>query len=106
MHARLKEHVLISSIASTNFQKFVFKPVPIQSLETLWGRPQGRFFEDTLCGLADRLRGLGSKHTLEAEFWVDSVRSSEHHKEFLPKFKEKGRVRIVGDRCGGVQEWP
>jgi hypothetical protein len=28
------------------------------------------------------------------------------HEKFLPKFKKKGRVRIVEISSGTVQEWP
>lgn len=56
----------------------------------------------------DRLRLSGYRHTLELEFRVESVNLDEEecHKRFLPKFKEKGLVRVVEITSGRFREWP
>lgn len=61
-----------------------------------------------ICGLVDRLKRSGYKHTLEVEFRANVVHMSNEarHKKFLPKFKEQGRVRIVEISSGKVREWP
>jgi hypothetical protein len=104
---RAEEQALISSITSAEFRKVVF----VSSLSLFWGfqltNPHWVPFDDIICGLADRLRASGSRHTLEVELRLASVGFPEEDlKQFLPKFKEKGRIRIVGVRFGGVQEWP
>ena len=65
-------------------------------------------FDDMICGLVDRLRMSGNKHTLEVEFRAQFVNldEEEDHDKFLPKFKKKGRVRIVEIASGKIREWP
>ena len=47
------------------------------------------------------------KHTLEVELQVGQVAfNEEEHKKFLPKFKEKGRVRIISASSDVIQQWP
>jgi hypothetical protein len=60
-----------------------------------------------ICGLADRLRVSGCKHTLEVEFRAQFADLDEEvdYDGFLPKFKEKGRVRIVETSSGKRREW-
>lgn len=59
-----------------------------------------------ICGLADRLLSAGPTHTLEVELQVGQVAfNEEEHKKFLPKFKEKGRVRIISASSDVTQEW-
>ena len=105
MNPSERELALISSITSTNFRKVTFSPDVRGFLldERCWIP-----FDDTICGLVDRLRASGNKHTLEAEL---QIRIEEFDEEgyqvwFLPKFKEKGRVRIVAVLSGRVREWP
>lgn len=45
---------------------------------------------------------------MEAEFRVGFVTfgKERYHKKFLPRFKKKGRVRIVSVVSGEVREWP
>jgi len=61
-----------------------------------------------ICGLVGRLRMSGYKDTLEVEFRAEFVDLGEkvNHEEFLPKFKERGRVRIVETSSGEFREWP
>ena len=61
-----------------------------------------------ICGLVDRLCLLGYKHTLEVEFRAQLVNLDEEvdHDKFLPKFKEKGRVRVVEISSRRFREWP
>lgn len=101
------EQTLISSITSTNFQRLILVAHPSISnsdLDNAYWRP----FDNTLCGLVDRLQSSGYKHTLEVELRADivNIRGEVTHEKFLPKFKKKGRVRIVEISSGTVQEWP
>ena len=47
-------------------------------------------------------------YTLELEFRVESANfgGEECHERFLPKFKEKGLVRVVEIASGRFREWP
>ena len=65
-------------------------------------------FDDMICGLVDRLRMSGYKHTLEVVFRAQLVDLDEEvdHDKFLPRFKEKGRVKIVEISSGKFREWP
>lgn len=93
---REQERALISSITSKNFQKLIFI-VHRLTRDTELGFPCWIPFDDTMCGLVDRLQKSRCKHTLEVEFRADTVDLGEelHHDKFLPKFKEKGRIKIV-----------
>lgn len=99
MQPEEEERTLISSITSTNLRKLV---LGIRSMR--FGREDFPSFnsyfaslDDTLCGLINRLQMSGYKHTLEVEFRTPIVELDEEvrHEKFLPKFKEKGRVRIM-----------
>ena len=51
-----------------------------------------------LCGLVDRLRAAGYRHTLEAELRLTGIRDDPgkyYFTEFLPEFREKGLVTIT-----------
>ena len=50
-----------------------------------------------MCGLVEKLRVLGYENTLGLEFHSDPGADRE---EFLPKFREKDRVKIL-DASGG-----
>lgn len=97
-HPEEQERNLISSITSMNFRKItlIFSGVDLRweafRDDTCWA-----LFDDTICGLADRLRGSGCKHSLEVDFWtmLQVPEGAEHYWCFLPRFREKGRVRIV-----------
>ena len=69
--------------------------------------PRWTQFDGTICQLVDKLRFLGSRNTLEVEFRVQSdyLGEKEHHKGILPRFKEKGRIRVVSTTSGEVREW-
>ena len=103
-----QERILISSITSANLEKIIFKPFNIQSLQFFLGDPCWIHFDNILYGLVDRLRRSGLKHTLEVEFQLTSAEFGEevYHGDFLPMFKEKGRVRMVNIFSGKVREWP
>ena len=66
-------------------------------------------FEEALCGLFDRLRKLGYKHTLDVELQANIVRLHKdaclEHAEFLSEFREKGRVSILEVETGERWEW-
>ena len=70
--------------------------------------PCWKAFDDTICGLVDRLRVPGYKHTLEVEFLAYYVELDEEmdHVMFPPKFKEKGRIGTVEDLSGSFRGWP
>ena len=51
-----------------------------------------------LCGLVDRLRAVGYRHTLEVELRLMAIVDDSGECEFanfLPNFREKGNVTIV-----------
>lgn len=105
MNPSERELALISSITSTNFRKVIFSPdVSGFLLDERYWLP----FDDTICGLVDRLRASGNKHTLEVELRVriEEFGGEGYQAWFFPKFKEKGRVRIVAVPSGRVREWP
>ncbi|KAF9645699.1 hypothetical protein BDM02DRAFT_3189483 [Thelephora ganbajun] len=101
---RKQDRILILSITSINLQKLVFSRLRPNFLKNPCWIP----VDDTICGLVDRLQASGYKHTLELEFRMDSVESGEEvdGKDFLPKFQEKGLVRIVEVPSGRFWEWP
>ena len=90
-----------------NFRKVIVGRPEIGCWEVFRPDPCWEPFDDMICGLADRLRKAGLKHTLEVELQVGQVAfSEEEHKKFLPKFKEKGRVRIISTSSDVIQQWP
>ena len=92
-----EERILISSITSTDFQKAIFTPLVTFSLEVLLVGPLWSLPGDIICGLADKLRMLGSRNILGVELRAKfaGFGTKEQQNRFLPKFKEKGRVRIA-----------
>ena len=104
-----EDRMFISSITSTNLQKIVFGTHHSgPHWDTLLDDPCWVPFDDVICGLVDRLRMSGFTRTLEIELLVTFVEfgEEEFYKKFLPKFKEKGRVRIILALSRGVREWP
>ena len=97
----------ISSIASINLSKIVFSS---RSWTTTLDIFQSLFhwvdFDNCISALADKLRKLGNKQTLEMEFRFELVPLDQPRdlKGFLPKFREKGRVRIADLSHGQVLE--
>ena len=90
---------IISSITSINLSKIVFA---LPHLTMRLGHPNWMDFDGWISALADKLRKLGNKQTLEVEFRFVPVVSDL--KGFLPKFRERGRVRIVDLSNGQVLE--
>jgi len=63
------------------------------------------WIDKQLCGLMDRLRATGHRHTLEVEFRFTNTEDGLSKVDFtklLPGFKEKGAVTVIdatrGDR--------
>ena len=97
--------VLLSSVTSTELRKVIFQ------YGDDWGtmaRHMGRWtsiIEKQLRELADRLRAIGYRHTLEVELRLMGVGGDQGEydfTEFLRGFREKGDVVITdathGDR--------
>ena len=90
---------LITSITSTNLQRIVFSAQGLAERQS--GSDVARscnVIDNCLCRLVDKLRVLGYEYTLEVEF--QGGRPAEWGagsglRKILPKFEEKGRVRIV-----------
>ena len=57
-------------------------------------------FDDNLCRLVERLQGSGYQNRLDVAFrtWEVPDDGETGFKEFLPKFRERGRVMFL-------QEW-
>jgi len=89
----------ISTITSINIWKITFSSCPPPMvLHIFLSHRCWTSFDDCISALADNLRKLGSKQTLEVEFRSEHLAidpPSVDYKEFLPKFSEKGRVTIV-----------
>lgn len=95
---------LISSIASTNLERIVFASDREDlTWNSLLGHQFWPLFDDIVCSLVDRLHLLGYQRTLEVEVRARGSMGSKrgmNDLEFLPKFREKGRVRILADTTG------
>jgi len=98
LRPRWGEQTLISSITSKNLRKLTFTSWnsclewDFLSRDRCWVS-----LDDIICGLVDRLRMSGYKHTLEVELraqFVDPDGEGDYD-GFLQKFKEKGRGKIV-----------
>ena len=90
------ERAIISSIISTNIRTIALVSItPRTPLGNRWWQP----LDDVMCELVDKLCVLGYEHTLELEFHFDP---STDHEGFLPKFREKGRVKILDAPSGEV----
>jgi len=88
---------LLSSITSTNLQKIVLSAR--YGFERS-GEPAFAAYyqeiDDCLCQLVERLRRSGYKHELEVALHICGVPEDEKAlEEFLPKFKEQGRVTLM-----------
>ena len=109
LQPRKEEEVLISSITSTNLRKLVITWwISHIEWDFLLFNLRWISFDDVICGLVDRLEKSGYRHTLELGFRAEFVDLDEEvdHQEFMPKFKEKGRVRIVEVSSRKFREWP
>ena len=97
---------LLSSITSTGFRKIAF----LVTYTFCWrassdAADRWTWVDEQLCGLADRLRAMGCRHTLEAELRFKGVAGDPEEHGFtnvLPEFQEKGLFTIIdadlGDR--------
>ena len=97
---------LISSIASTELRKIIFRVTyrvylgGFESYGKYWAPIDGQ-----LCGLVGQLCVMGYRHTLEVELQLTKVEDHPGYCDFtrfLPEFREKGVVTIIdaahGDR--------
>ena len=59
-----------------------------------------------MCALVDKLHMLGYGHTLELELRCEPATSGSNldYSGFLPKFRERGRVRILDTSSGETLE--
>jgi hypothetical protein len=97
-----EELLLVSTITSTNIQKIVFDPFRTRDFgDQFWSS-----LDTELNGLVDRLRASGYQHVLEMEFPRDLGFAKKNLgaglDEFLPKFREKGRVIISQPGSGRI----
>lgn len=98
--------VLLSSITSTDLQRIIFPVKQMESWDVFARRmEEWVLIDEQLCGLVDRLRAMGYRHTLEAELRLVAVEGGPGGYDFagfLSKFREKGMVTVVnavrGDR--------
>lgn len=103
------ERAVISSIISTNIRTIIFTPQLQPRYSTLRMQledPCWLPLDDALCMLVAKLRMLGYDHTLELEFRLDPVNFDLNldPKGFLPKFRERGCVRVLHHSCGRALE--
>ena len=87
---------LITSITSTNLQKILFSTQGLA--ETSAASETARLckvIDDYLCQLVDRLWGSGYECTLEVEFQAWRPPGGSSLEQILPKFRERGRVRVT-----------
>ena len=97
--------IFLSSIASPGLRKIIFRVrYTFQGTSSPEGTGRWTWIDEELCGLADRLRATGYRHTLEAELrFLRITDGTEEHglTEVLPKFKEKGLVSVFDVDHGG-----
>ena len=97
---RSPHRVIISSITSIELRKIIFpmrhtynRMFFVQHVDLDWG-----LVDEQLCGLVDRLRATGYRHTLEVELQLTVAEGDPgdwDYTRFLPGFREKGAVTIV-----------
>ena len=83
---------LVASITSTELQRIAFSAAV--SGERL-AESVVMKIDEALCQLVDRLRELGCEHTLEVEVRGADWEVGWDFERVLPKFKEKGLVRVT-----------
>ena len=99
-------HQVLPSITSTELRKIIFPVRYMKDWNIFARQPEGRaFVDEQLCGVVDRLRAMGYRHTLEAELRLTDIGGDPGKYDFtifLPEFREKGIVTIIdaahGDR--------
>ena len=98
--------VLLSSITSTELRRITFRTKYMHDWRVFAGQiKQWALIDEQLCGLVDRLRGMGYHHTLEAELRFTKIGDDPDKYDFakiLPEFRRKGVVTVIdavhGDR--------
>lgn len=92
-------HKVFSSIASIELRKVIFPVRYINDWEIFAQQTEaGVLVDEQLCGLVDRLRAMGYRHTLEAELRLIEIGDDPEMYDFtifLPGFREKGVVTII-----------
>lgn len=89
---------LIASITSTNLRKIV-----LVARYGFGARGSSIFkgyherLDSCLCRVVDQLRGFGYNHRLDVVLLIEDVPRGEDtgFGEFLPRFREQGRVKVV-----------
>lgn len=102
-----RHRTTVSSITSANIRKIIFShPLIAVTLQALTNDTDWTSFDDCVSVLADKLRGSGNKQTLEVELRTGCMVLDPlvDYGGFLPKFREKGRVRVVDRSSGQVLE--
>jgi len=98
-----EQRLVISSITSINLRTVVFPLDADHDVSYILAGSDVRYYVDNaMRRLVDKLSTLGYKHTLELEFRCESVGLHLDFKDFLPKFRERGRVRISNTSSGEV----
>lgn len=91
-----------------DLRKITFSYIPETiSLLNLVTPSEWAGFDDSVSALAEKLYRFGNKQTLEVEVQVQDLISDLPlgYDLFLPKFREKGRVRVVNRSSGRVFEF-
>lgn len=96
----------LTSITSTELQKITFPAKHIANWMLFAQRVEAWDGIDAeLCRLVDRLRATGYRHTLEVELRLTKIGEDPGECDctrFLPRFREKGVVTIVGGDHGNL----
>lgn len=101
----IKEHAVISSITSTNLRTVVFSlDFRCDMSLVLAASDAWKSMDSIMRGLVDKLCMLGYEHTLVLEFRSESVKllPDLDFRSFMPKFRERGRVKISNTSGGEV----
>ena len=87
--------VILSSITSTELRKVIFAATHMDGWAFAQETEAWTLVDKQLCGLVDRLRAMGYRHTLEVELRLGRSPGKDGFTKFLPEFKEKGVVIIT-----------
>ena len=92
------EHELISSITSTNIEKITLT-LSHGFYRFLPDHRYWRLLDNSLCQLVDRL-GCGGQLIVEIQTY--DFGGGMEYGEYLPKFHEKGQVRVVDEASDSI----